>query len=154
MADTVQTTAASPALFTNVSAEAITHDHQAYSILHWGYTALPAIAGIDKFTHALCDWTMYLAPQFGQILGPGNTMRAVGVIEIIAGLGVALKPRLFAPVVACWLWGIIINLLLLGSYYDVALRDFGLSLGALGLFRLSQHFDLPGRKVSDHSVGK
>ena len=68
-------------------------------------------------------------------------MWIVGVIEVLAGIGVAIKPRLAAPVVAVWLWGIIINLLMLGSYYDVALRDFGLSLGALGLWRLAQHFD-------------
>jgi hypothetical protein len=142
MADSISTTAPS-ALLTSVPAEAIKHDQQAYSILHWGFTALPVIAGIDKFTHALCDWGMYLAPQFGQFLGPRTTMHVAGVIEIIAGIGVALKPRWFAPVIACWLWGIIVNLLLLQGYYDIALRDFGLSLGALGLFRLSQHFDTP-----------
>jgi hypothetical protein len=75
-------------------------------------------------------------------------MNIVGVIEIVAGIGVALRPRWFAPVVACWLWGIIINLLLLGSHYDIALRDFGLSLGALGLFRLSQHFDAARRRAA------
>src|SRR5207302_7553202 len=100
-----------------------------------------------------CDWAMYLAPQFGHILGAVTTMRIVGVIEIVAGIGVALKPRLFAPVVACWLWAIIINLLVLGSNFDIALRDFGLSLGALGLFRLSQHFDA-GRQIAERSVGQ
>lgn len=70
-------------------------------------------------------------------------MSIVGVSEMIAGLGVALKPRWFAPVVALWLWGIIANLLLLGNYYDVVLRDFGLSLGALALWRLSEHFNVP-----------
>ena len=142
MAETVSTTAGSSFL-ANTSAEAIKHDHQAYSILHWGFTALPLIAGIDKFTNALCDWAAYLAPQFSHILGPRTTMHAVGIIEIVAAIGVALKPRLFAPVVAGWLWAIIVNLLLLGTNYDIALRDFGLSLGALGLFRLSQHFDVP-----------
>src|SRR3954463_8456759 len=101
-----------PSALAVASAEEIKHDHQAYSILHWGFCALPIIAGLDKFANILCDWTMYLAPQFGKFLGPANTMHAVGVIEMIAGIGVALKPRLFAPVVACWLWGIIINLLL------------------------------------------
>jgi hypothetical protein len=134
-----------PSALTMASAEEIKRDHQAYSILHWGFVALPILAGIDKFTHLLCDWRMYLAPQFAQFLGASTTMYIVGAIETIAGLGVAMKPRLFAPVVMCWLWGIIVNLVLLGSYYDVALRDFGLSLGALGLWRLSQHFD--GKKL-------
>jgi hypothetical protein len=68
-------------------------------------------------------------------------MLAVGVIEVIAGIGVALKPRIFAYVVSAWLLGIVINLLLTGQYFDIALRDFGLALGALALARLSQEFD-------------
>jgi len=64
----------------------------------------------------------------------------VGVIEVVAGIGVALKPRIFSYVVAFWLWGIIINLLLIPGYFDVALRDLGLSLGALALGRLSAEF--------------
>src|SRR4051812_46898917 len=76
-----------PSALSMASAEEIKHDHQAYSLLHWGFSALPIIAGVDKFTHFLCDWTMYLAPQIGQVLGPQNTMHAVGVIEIVAGLG-------------------------------------------------------------------
>ncbi len=116
-------------------------DRQAYAILHWGFTALPVIAGLDKFAMVLVDWHRYLAPQFA-VFGPNLTMHLVGIVEIIAGLAVAIKPRLFAPVVAIWLWGIIANLLVLGNYFDVALRDFGLSLGALALWRLSQHFDV------------
>jgi hypothetical protein len=139
MADSISSSA-SPFL-AGATAEEIKHDHQAYTLLHWGFTALPLIAGLAKFTNMLCDWTMYLAPQFGQFLGPRTTMHVVGIIEIVAGLGVALKPKWFSPVVACWLWGIIINLLVFGGHFDIALRDFGLSLGALGLFRLSQHFD-------------
>jgi hypothetical protein len=115
-------------------------DYQAYQILHWAFVAAPVLAGIDKFTHVLCDWHKYLAPQFA-IFGPHTTMLVVGGVEILAGIGVALKPRWFAPIVALWLWGIIANLLLLGSYYDVALRDFGLSLGALSLWRLAEHFE-------------
>jgi hypothetical protein len=138
---------AAPAILTVASADEIKRDHQAYSILHWGFVALPIVAGIDKFTHLLCDWQMYLAPQFAKFLGATTSMYIVGAIELIAGIGVAIKPRFFAPVVACWLWGIIVNLILLGGYYDIALRDFGLSLGALGLWRLSQHFDA-GRTTS------
>lgn len=125
----------------SVASQDVSRDRQSYEILHWGYTALPIIAGLDKFASVLGDWNRYLAPQFN-VFGGHTTMYVVGIIEVVAGLGVALKPRLFAPVVAVWLWGIILNLLLIGNFYDVALRDFGLSLGALALWRLSQHFDV------------
>jgi hypothetical protein len=109
--------------------------HQAYRILHVGYTALPIIAGLDKFGGYLCNWTNYLAPVFPNMIGvaPQTFMYGVGVIEIVAGLLVAAMPRLGGFVVMFWLWGIIANLLILGGYFDVALRDFGLSLGALSL---------------------
>jgi hypothetical protein len=115
---------------------------QAFYILQAGFVAAPLIAGIDKFTRLLVNWDQYLAPVFANLVG-GNAhafMLAVGVIEIVAAIGVALKPRIFAYVVAFWLWGIILNLLLIPGYYDIALRDFGLSLGALALARLSHQF--------------
>jgi hypothetical protein len=117
--------------------------HQAFQILHWGFAALPILAGVDKFVHLLANWDLYLAPIIPQTLHvSGHTfMMIVGVVEIIAGLIVAIKPRIGSYVVAAWLWGIIVNLLLLRGFYDVALRDFGLSLGALALARLSQEFD-------------
>jgi hypothetical protein len=127
-------------MMSSASTENVRCDYQAYQILHWGFVALPIIAGLDKFSHILCNWDRYLAPQFN-LFGAHTTMLIVGVIEVVAGIGVALRARWFAPVVAVWLWGIIANLLLLGSYYDVALRDFGLSLGAVTLWRLAQHFD-------------
>ena len=116
--------------------------YQAYVILHVGFAALPIIAGVDKFFHVLVNWDVYLAPIVTQYLPvTGQTfMLAVGVIEIIAGLLVAIRPRIGAIVVALWLWGIIINLLLVPGFYDIALRDFGLSLGALALARLSREF--------------
>jgi hypothetical protein len=116
--------------------------HQAYRILHLGFTVAPIAAGLDKFTHLLVDWDKYLAPVVNNLLGGHGHefMLAVGVIEVIAGIGVALKPRLFAYVVAAWLMGIIGNLLFCGQYYDIALRDFGLALGALALARLSQEY--------------
>ncbi len=117
--------------------------YQAYQILHVAFVVAPLIAGIDKFFHALVNWDMYLAPVIANIFG-GNghgLMLVVGVIEIVAGIGVALKPRIFAYVVAAWLAGIIINLLLIPGYFDIALRDLGLCLGAIALGRLSQHFD-------------
>src|SRR5437762_1587716 len=115
---------------------------QAFVILHIGYAALPIIAGLDKFFNRLTNWEMYLAPIVTQVTGlTGHTfMLAVGVIEIVAGLLVAVAPRIGAYVVALWLWGIIANLLLVPGFYDIALRDFGLSLGALALARLSQEF--------------
>lgn len=112
---------------------------QAYHILHLGYAILPIIAGLDKFFNFLVNWERYLAAPFNVLGSAHTTMLVVGVIEIIAGIGVWLKPQIFAYVVALWLLGIITNLLLLGSYYDIALRDFGLLLGALALARLSCH---------------
>ncbi len=116
--------------------------YQAYQILHLGFAALPIIAGLDKFFHILVNWDKYLAPSLAKLsqVPPHTLMLIVGVIEIIAGIVVAIKPHIGAYVVAAWLWGIIINLLLLSGYYDVALRDFGLSLGAIALARLSINF--------------
>jgi hypothetical protein len=109
---------------------------QAYQILHWGFIALPIIAGIDKFFNVLTVWHQYLAPQFSRF-GSDLVMQIVGIIEIAAGLIVAFKPRFGGYLVAAWLWGIILNLLIGQNFYDIALRDFGLSFGALALARLS-----------------
>ncbi len=116
--------------------------YQAYQILHLGFTVLPIIAGVDKFLHLLVNWDQYLPPVVNNMFG-GNGhqfMYIVGVIEIVAGVGVFLKPKIFAYVVAAWLGLIIINLLMIPGYFDIALRDFGLMLGALALGRLSQEF--------------
>jgi hypothetical protein len=115
---------------------------QAYQLLHFAFVAAPVLAGIDKFLHLLVNWDMYLAPAVAKLspVGGHGLMLAVGVIEIIAGLLVAFKPPVGAYVVAFWLWGIIINLLLIPNYFDIALRDLGLSLGALALARLSREF--------------
>lgn len=129
------------------SSEAITTRpaYQAFRILHVGFTAAPILAGIDKFTHLLVNWDQYLAPVAARLLPfSGHTfMQIVGVVEIVAGLLVAFKPKIGAPVVAAWLAGIILNLLLVPGYFDVALRDFGLMLGALALGRLAVEFDRP-----------
>jgi hypothetical protein len=116
---------------------------QAYHILHWGFVAAPTIAGIDKFTHLLTNWDQYLAPGIQKMLPMSGHafMLLVGVVEIVAGLVVALRPRIGAYVVAAWLFGIIVNLLLYSGFYDVALRDFGLMLGAIALGRLSAVYD-------------
>lgn len=117
--------------------------YQAYQILHWGFVAAPVIAGTDKFLGLLTNWEKYLAAPFARLspLSAHATMMLVGVVEIVAGLVVALRPRIGAYVVAVWLAGIIVDLLLVGGYGDVALRDFGLCLGALALGKLSATYD-------------
>jgi uncharacterized membrane protein YphA (DoxX/SURF4 family) len=116
--------------------------HQAYRILRFGFTVAPILAGLDKFFHLLVNWDQYLPETVAKVSPvPAHTlMLVVGVIEIVAGIGVAFKPRIFAYVVAAWLAVIMINLLLIPGYFDVALRDFGLLLAALALARLSQQF--------------
>ena len=112
---------------------------QVFWVLRIGFTALPILFGLDKFADVMTDWSKYLAPQIDSIV-PGTAHQAmliVGVVEIVAGLVVAVLPRFGGPLVAVWLAGIILDLLLLGGYGDVALRDFGLLVAALGLSRLS-----------------
>jgi len=116
--------------------------YQAYLTLRVGFVVAPILFGLDKFTNLLTDWTTYLAPAVDRLV-PGtasSAMLAVGVIEIVAGLVVAFRPKIGAYVVAAWLAGIIGNLLLLGDHYDIALRDFGLLLAALALARLATAF--------------
>jgi hypothetical protein len=113
---------------------------QAFLMLRITFTVAPILFGIDKFANVLTDdWTRYLAPEFNDIL-PGSAedgMYIVGVVEIIAGLVVLAMPRFGGLLVAGWLAGIIVNLLIIGGYGDIALRDFGLLLAALTLARLA-----------------
>ena len=115
---------------------------QAYQLLHFVFVVAPIIAGIDKFLHLLVNWDQYLAPWIANLspIGGHNLMLLVGVVEIVAGLIVAFWPRVGAWIVFAWLLGIIVNLLTYSGYYDIALRDFGLALGALALARLSKDF--------------
>jgi uncharacterized membrane protein YphA (DoxX/SURF4 family) len=141
-------TAAAPTPVARAAALTGTADpaHQAYMLLRLAFTVAPIAFGLDKFFNIMVDWTQYLAPWIDDIL-PGSAqdaMHLVGVIEIVAGLVVAIKPRYGAPLVVAWLAGIIVNLLTLSGYYDVALRDFGLMLGALTLARLAWVYDPPG----------
>jgi hypothetical protein len=125
------------------STDASSPAYQAYQILRFGFTVAPILAGLDKFLHLLTNWDQYLAPSVNRMLG-GNGhvfMQAVGVIEIVAGIGVFIKPKIFGYVVGLWLLGIILNLLLIPGYFDIALRDLGLSLGAFALARLSAVYD-------------
>jgi hypothetical protein len=121
---------------------AVSPAHQAYKILQTAFILAPVLAGLDKFAHVLVNWDNYLAPLIANMLpiGAHQFMSIVGVIEIAAGVLVALRPGIGGYVVALWLWGIILNLLLYPGFYDIALRDFGLSLGALALARLSKQF--------------
>lgn len=122
--------------------------YQAFLILRLAFAAAPIAFGLDKFFNVLVDWPVYLAPWMND-LAPGSGqdfMYVVGAVEILAGVLVALRPRLGAPVVAAWLAGIILNLLTVPGFYDVALRDFGLLLGALTLTRLAFAYDRPVRR--------
>jgi hypothetical protein len=120
------------------------------TMLRVTYALAPILFGIDKFANVLTnDWTRYLSSQFNDIL-PGSAatgMHIVGVVEIVAGIVVAVAPRFGALLVAAWLGGIIVNLLTYSGFYDIALRDFGLMLGALTLARLSSVYDPPGFAV-------
>ena len=112
---------------------------QAFALLRTVFTVAPILFGLDKFLDWLVDWRIYLAPELDDLI-PGDAHQAmllVGVIEIVAGLVVAVRPKWGGYLVAAWLGGIILNLLVLGDYYDVALRDFGLLVAALALARLA-----------------
>ena len=123
---------------------------QAFLLLRVAFTAAPILFGLDKFTEVLTnDWTRYLATEFNDLI-PGNAvdaMHIVGGVEILAGLIVAVAPRFGGLLVAGWLGGIIVNLLLVGGYGDIALRDFGLLIGALALSRLAAAHEKPARTV-------
>ena len=116
--------------------------YQAFWLLRLGLTLAPILFGLDKFAHALVDWDIYLAPEFADLLNadPHTLMYFVGAIEIVAGIAVLLHPRFGGYLVAAWLGAIIVNLLMMADFYDIALRDFGLLLAALTLARLATAF--------------
>lgn len=123
--------------------------YQAFVLLRIAFAVAPILFGLDKFFDVMVNWEQYLAPWINEIV-PGSAataMHIVGVVEIAAGVLVALKPRYGAYVVAAWLAGIIVNLLTYSGYYDVALRDFGLLVSALALGRLASHYDPPELEV-------
>jgi uncharacterized membrane protein YphA (DoxX/SURF4 family) len=114
-------------------------ERQAFLLLRTVFTIAPIVFGLDKFTNLLADWEDYLAPWINHLIpGSGHVaMMLVGVVEIVAGLAVALRPRFGACLVAAWLLGIILDLITQGQFYDIALRDFGLFVSALALARLA-----------------
>ncbi len=118
--------------------------YQAYRFLQVAFVIVPIIAGFDKFFYVLDNWSIYLSPMAMQMIGGHDRgfMAFVGVIEIIAGIGVMFKPKIFAYIVAVWLLAIILNLFATGHYFDIALRDFGLMLGAFALGRLAPQYDV------------
>lgn len=150
-------TASAPAAARTLSPiERLKHDpaYQAFWALRVGFFLVPVLFGLDKFAHVMTDWDKYLAPWFQDTFSPFDTihqsMYAVGIIEIFAGVVVLLAPRIGAYVVALWLAGIIWNLLLIGGYGDVAFRDFALLLAALTLGRLAMAY--PAGVVWDRTV--
>ena len=118
--------------------------YQVFTLLRIGFTVAPILFGLDKFFNWSVRWPEYLAPWIDRIV-PGTAqefMYVVGVIEIVAGIAVLLSPRWGSLLVAAWHAGIVVNLLTAAppEYYDIALRDFGLFLGALTLNRLATAF--------------
>jgi hypothetical protein len=150
MEDRMDRTFDSNALATGTPGTSVVHGlepglapgRQAFELLYWGYVAAPVVAGLDKFLNLLTDWDRYLAPQITRLspFGRRGTMKVVGVVEVAAGALVAVEPRVGGYVVAGWLGGIIVNLALRGGYWDIALRDLGLSIGAIALGRLGTIF--------------
>src|SRR5947207_1270050 len=125
-----------------INVRASSPSYQAYQILHVAFTVAPIVAGMDTFFHFLVNWDIYLSPLVEKTLGISahSFMLGVGVVEVVAGLLVAAAPRIGGYVVGLWLCGIILNLLSIPAYLDVALRDLGLALGAFALARLSEDY--------------
>lgn len=114
--------------------------YKAFKILQFGFVAAPVLAGLDKFFNIMVDWTKYLSPVVTNMIDGHIFMQIVGVVEIVAGIIVFVNPRLGGMIVGCWLVGIILNLLTIPAYLDIALRDLGLALGAFALAQLSKEY--------------
>src|SRR3954469_16151191 len=137
------TTTAPASTRTAAAVRALSPAEQAFWLLRIAFTVAPIAFGLDKFFNVMVNWEQYLAPWVNRLM-PGTAhsfMLFVGVVEILAGVVVAIRPRYGAYVVAAWLGGIIFNLLTFSGWYDIALRDFGLLLGALTLGRLASKYD-------------
>jgi hypothetical protein len=137
-----------------VTADVQRTSYSAFKVLQLGFVLAPLTAGVDKFFHGLVDWPMYLAPTMERLLPMTGEafMRIVGVVEVAAAVLVAVAPRIGGWVVAAWMWAIIGNLLLVPGYYDIALRDVGLSLGAVALALLARVHDRPRPAFTDREL--
>ena len=116
--------------------------YQAFRLLQIVFIVAPIVVGLDKFSSLLADWSSYLSPFVVKVVGTHQKLflSLVGVIEVIVGVGVMFKPRFFANIVAIWFAVIIINLLTIGHFFDIAIRDFGLMLSAIALSKLSRKY--------------
>ena len=144
---TMTATTSRPAPRTTARGDLADPAFQAFWLLRIGFVVAPIAFGLDKYFHVLTNWDKYLAPEFTDLFNADahTLMYFVGAIEIVAGLVVALRPRFGGYLVAAWLGGIIVNLLLMADYFDIALRDFGLLLAALTLARLATAFPVAHR---------
>lgn len=123
---------------TTVPSTGVAPSVTAFRILRLGFTVAPILFGLDKFSNIMTDWTEFLPGFVTDAVSGSLVMGIVGVIEIAAGIGVWLRPKIFAFVVAAWLGVIIVTLIIAGDFWDIALRDFGLLLGALALGQLAR----------------
>lgn len=132
----------------------VAHDccYHAFRLLQIAFVAAPLLAGLDKFFYLLTNWSQYLSPWALKMVNNHDQgfMMAVGVVEIIAGIGMIFKPKIFSYIVALWLLAIIVNLLSTGHYFDIALRDLGLLIGAVALGSLSQKYEKPMHRKHAH----
>ena len=123
---------------TTTSAPLAVHSKTAYQILRLGFTVAPVLFGLDKFFNLMTEWSEFLPGIVTDVVSGTVVMAIVGIIEIAAGIGVWLRPKVFAYVVTAWLGVIIVTLVVAGGFWDTALRDFGLLLGALALSQLAR----------------
>jgi hypothetical protein len=118
----------------------VTPSQTAFQILRLGFTVAPILFGLDKFFNLMTDWAEFLPGFVTDTIDGSTVMAIVGIVEIAAGIGVWLRPKIFANVVAAWLGVIIVTLVIAGDFWDIALRDFGLLLGALALGQLARQY--------------
>jgi hypothetical protein len=118
----------------------VTPSQTAFQILRLGFTVAPILFGLDKFFNLMTDWAEFLPGLVTDTVDGPTVMAIVGIVEIAAGIGVWLRPKIFANVVAAWLGVIIVTLVIAGGFWDIALRDFGLLLGALALGQLARQY--------------
>ena len=110
------------------------------TVLRFTFGLVPIVAGLDKFTDILVNWDTYLHPGIASMLpfAAHTFMEIVGVIEIIAGVIVLIRPVIGGYIVMAWLWCIAIQLIASGKFFDVAVRDVVMGIGAMSLARLSK----------------